>query len=264
MSDQTKPNPPRRLRDYRCADGSWRPPRPEGLARVLAKAGYGARPRTEALVRAGRITIDGRLESDPAFAVDRTQELRLDGEILREAERRYLALHKPAGIDCQERRRAGRWIGDYLPEAIVGLEPVGRLDVRARGLMLVSNDLGWNVQISGDQNLERRYEVVVSGRLSSLALDVVRSGMSLSGQGTFRPHRVDILVADEERTRLEICLRKGHHRQMRSAFTMLRHPVLSTVRTGVGPVDLADLPSGATRDLEPAEIQRLARPCRKS
>ncbi len=44
---------------YRAADGRWRPPRAEGLARVLAKAGYGARARAADMGRAGRVTVDG-------------------------------------------------------------------------------------------------------------------------------------------------------------------------------------------------------------
>jgi 23S rRNA pseudouridine2605 synthase len=254
----------RRLRDYRCSDGSWRPPRAEGLARVLAKAGYGARPRTEALVRAGRIAVDGQVELDPSRPVERAHELCLDGALLREAPRRYLLLHKPAGVECQERAHAGSWVGDYLPDDAVGLEPAGRLDARARGLLLFSNDLGWNDEISSDRSLERRYEIVVRGAVSSMVLDVVRAGVSLPGQGVFRPQRVELLVAEEDRSTLRLHVRGGHHRQVRAVFTVLRHDVLSIVRWGLGAVDLATTPPGAWRDLDPEEIRQLATPCRRS
>lgn len=263
MSGDKKPGEKRRLRDYRCGDGTWRPPRTEGLARVLSKAGYGARPRAELLVRSGRISVDGQVELDPARPVDRDHELRLDEQLLCEAPRRYLALHKPRGVDCQERKHAGRWIGDYLPRDAVGLEPAGRLDTRARGLLLVSNDLGWNAAISGDPNLERRYEVVVSGQVSRMTLDVVSAGMNLPGQGNFRPQQVDLIVADEERSILRLQVRGGHHRQLRTVFTMLRHEVQSIVRTGLGPVDLVSLAPGAWRQLEARVIRQLARPCGK-
>ncbi len=264
MSGKDRPDKNRPQREYHCADGSWRPSRPEGLARVIAKAGYGARPRVEAVVRAGRVTVDGVVELDPGRAVDRPHEVRLDGVVLREAPRRYLLLHKPAGVDCQERRHAGRWIGDYLPEDATGLEPVGRLDLRSRGLLLVSNDLAWNDAVSRDHKLERRYEVAVSGTVSSPVLDVLRAGMSVAGQGPFRPMQVEVLVAADDRTRIGLLVRGGHQRLVRTVFTNLRHEVLSIVRTGLGPVTLADLPSGGSRDLKQAEIQRLATPCRKS
>ena len=243
--------------DYRCADGSWRPPRPEGLARVLAKAGYGARPRAEALICLGRVTIDGKVERNPGRAVSADHEIRLDGEILCEAHRCYLALHKPTGVDCQPQYGASLWVGDMLPADVVGLEPAGRLDARARGLLLISNDLHWNTVVSQTMDLERGYEVRVSGTVTAMALDVIRAGMSIPGQGPFRPLRVAILSEDKRGTLVGVKVRGEHHRQVRTAFSLLRHDVLSVVRTAIGPVELAGLAAGGTRELTSIEVRRL-------
>ena len=246
-------------RTYCGPGGSWRPSRAEGLARVLAKAGYGARPRTEALVRSGRVAVNGEVELVPGRAVDPTCEIRLDGEILREASRQYLALHKPTGVDCQLRRYAGRWIGDYLPDDVPGLEPVGRLDTRSRGLLLVSNDLDWNTRVAQDRLLDRRYEITVSGRVTNLELDVICAGMNLPGQGRFKPLQMRILVADDDRSLVELSLRGGSHlRQARAVFNMLKHEIATIVCVGIGPVDLDRLNAGAIRQLSPSEIRRLA------
>lgn len=245
-------------RNYHGPGGSWRPSRAEGLARVLAKAGYGARPRTEALVRDGRVTVNGEVELDPGRAVDRACEIRLDGEILREVRRRYLALHKPTGVDCQPLQRLGRWIGDYLPDDVPGLEPVGRLDTRCRGLLLVSNDLDWNNRVAQDAGLNRRYEIVVSGRVSDLELEVIRAGMNLPGQGHFKPLQVRLQAADNRRTVVDLILRGGHLRQVRAVFTMLQHEVTTVVCTAIGPVDLDGLTAGAVRRLSPDEMRGLA------
>ncbi len=243
--------------DYRCADGAWRPPRPEGLARVLAKAGYGARPRTEALIRSGRLTVDGKVERNPGRSVDREREVRLDGEILCEVTRRYLAVHKPAGVDCQYQTGAAVWLGELLPPDAIGLEPAGRLDARARGLLLVSNDLQWNTSVSRSSGLERGYEVRVSGLVTGMALDVIRAGMNLPGQGPFKPVKVDVLAESTHGTLIGVTVRGEHHRQVRAVFKLLRQDVLSVVRTGIGSVGLVGLATGQTRDLTPAEVYRL-------
>jgi len=248
-----------RLREYRCADGSWRPPRAEGLARVLAKAGYGARTRTEDLVRAGRVAVDGRVASDPATAVEPGQEIRLDGNLLCEAPRRYVAMSKPSGADCQARRGVGRSVHDYLPADAVGLEPAGRLDARARGLLLLSNDQWWNTRVAQDPTLERTYEVLVSGTVSTVELDVIRAGMILPSLGSFKPVRADVLAEEDQRTRLVMVLRGGQQRQIRPVLITLRHEVLWLVRTGIGAVTLKGLHPGQWRELTDAEVRQLAR-----
>jgi 23S rRNA pseudouridine2605 synthase len=192
--------------------------------------------------------------------VGRDNEIRLDGEVLREAPRAYLAMNKPAGIDCQPRRQAGRWVGDYFPDTVPGLEPVGRLDRRSRGLLLVSNDLWWSTRITENHDLERRYEITVSRRVTGMELDVIRAGLNLPGQGFFRPLRVGILAEQDDQTRLQLTIRGGRLRQARAIFTMLRHEVTGIVSVGIGPVALERLSAGAIRELTPSEVRRLATP----
>jgi pseudouridine synthase len=244
-------------RDYIRADGSWRPARPEGLARVLARAGDGARPRAEALVRSGRLAVDGKIETDPARAVSAANEVTLDGRPLAEAPRTYLMLHKPPGVEC-EARGGVICIGDLLPPLKIGLEPAGRMDARARGMLLLSNDIWWNSLVSESHRLERRYEVLVSGKVTELEIDVIQTGMNLPGVGLFKPERVGVREQSTDRTRLALTLKVGHTRQIRAVLTTLRHEVLAIVRSGLGPVDLGEVAQGHYRDLKPAEVRDLA------
>lgn len=240
---------------YRAHDGRWRPPRPEGLARVLAKAGYGARPRTEAICRDGRVTVDGITVTDPGACITRDSVIVLDGAPLVEAPRRYLALHKPPGHECLI--SGGRSLERLLPDDAIGLEPAGRLDVRATGLLLLSNDLSWNQHISGSPDLERRYEVVVSGHVSEIQLDVMLAGIVLSGRGTFRPERVELIGESVSESRVLVALRGDHARKVRAAFTSLLLEVTRLTRVGIGAVSLGDLRGGHHRDLTAREQQAL-------
>ncbi len=245
-------------RAYRAADGTWRPPRREGLARVLAKAGYGARPCTEALVRAGRLTVDGRVVRDPGHGTVPENEVRLDGEVLREAARNYLVLHKPPGANCrlQENRERSKQV--TLPEALVGLEPAGRLASRSRGLLLLSNDLWWNTRVSQNARLDRCYEALVSGAVKGNELDVMRAGMLLPASGHFKVEKADVVAEKDQGTLIRLTMCGGHERQIRGAFSMLRHDLLRLARVALGPVDLTGLASGQFRSLTPSEIGTLA------
>lgn len=245
--------------NYRGRDGVWLPPKREGLARVLAKAGYGARPRAEALVQAGRLTVDGRVVRDPAQPVTARSEIRLDGQILCEAVRHYLAMNKPAGVDCQPGGSVHlRHVGRYLGGEMVGLESAGRLAVSLRGLILLSNDLWWNTRVCQNAGLARSYEVFLKGRVSGGELAVINAGMVLPSRGHFRAESIVVVDQREQGTLIDLTVKGGHDRQIRNAFTTLHREVLWMARTALGPVTLQGLAGGQFRALTAAEIDALA------
>lgn len=245
--------------NYRGRDGVWLPPKREGLARVLAKAGYGARPRAEALIMAGRLTVDGRVVRDPAQPVTSRSEIRLDGQILCEAVRHYLALNKPAGVDCQPAGSGHlRHVGRYLGGEMIGLESAGRLAISLRGLVLLSNDLWWNTRVCQNAGLVRSYEVFLKGRVNGSELAVIQAGMAQPTRGHFKAETVSVADQREQGTLIALTVKGGHDRQIRSAFTALHREVLWVARTAMGPVTLQGLAGGQHRALTAAEIDALA------
>ncbi len=76
----------------------WHPEKLEGLARTLARAGYGSRNRTAEIVRSGRVRLDSKVVVDPSAPVEPQQTIELDGKPLIEAMRRYFAFHKPLRV----------------------------------------------------------------------------------------------------------------------------------------------------------------------
>lgn len=245
---------------YRAADGRWRPPRPEGLARLLARAGYGARPRTEVMVRSGRVQVDGQVVTDPGLQITAESDVLLDDAPLCEAPRRYLALNKPAGSESQVDGSGWRGLAHLLPADAVGLEPAGRLDTRTGGLLLISNDLDWNRHASESATLERCYEVLVAGHMTTMVLDVIEAGILLPNRGLFQPHRAELLAEDGNRARVLVALRGDHVRKIRAAFASLLFEVMELTRVSIGPVSLGAMPSGRHRELTEDERRQLMPP----
>ena len=70
-----------------------------GLARVLSKLGICSRAQAEAMIREGRVSVGGRIQSDPERPTDAAAErIAIDGTEVVEAQRRYLAFNKPRGV----------------------------------------------------------------------------------------------------------------------------------------------------------------------
>ncbi len=252
----------------------------ERLGKVLAGAGVASRRAADALVAAGRVTVDGRTaqlgeKADPArqvVAVDGRQV----GAVAVAAV--YVALHKPAGvISTAADRHAARTVLDLVPPGLVPagtrLYPVGRLDQDLEGLLLLTNDGAWTERILHPRHeVEREYAVAVAAPLAGEQRAALAAGIPLE-EGIAR------LVALRPATRTEtallaalldpppapglawyrVVLAHGWKRQVRRMLATVGAPVVRLVRVRVGTLRL-DLPAGQARLLTPAEARRLAAP----
>jgi 23S rRNA pseudouridine2605 synthase len=249
---------PEQTRAKRLPDDLWQPERAIGLGRALAKAGYGTRSHTEAMVRAGRVTVDDEQVTDPATPVAPGCVICLDGELLTRVVRRYFAFHKPPRILTSSSDRGGRRLAsEFFPDDVPGLRPAGRLDANTSGLLLVSNDASWNSVAAAAPGLEKEYQIQIAGRLSPMEPGIILAGMHLPNHGYIRPTQLRILDQSDTHTILRLVVVEGRNRQIRRIFGLLRHTVVYLRRIRIGPVKLGNLPSGRLRPLTPQEISAI-------
>lgn len=234
-----------------------------GLARALSKLGWCSRTGAAALVAAGRVAVDGRIERDPERTVlpGRTAIL-VDGRPVMAAPRVYVALNKPRGLvtsaaDDRGRDTVYRCLADA---ALPWVGPVGRLDRASEGLLLLTNDTAWAAHLTDPAGgVVKRYHVQVGrvpdGTLASrLEQGVEDRGESLSAV------RARVLRAGARHGWLEVELDEGRNRQIRRMLAALGVGVLRLVRVAIGPLALGGLPKGGWRLLDPAEVLALAPP----
>src|SRR5687767_10895115 len=110
------------------------------LARYLAHSGVASRRAAERLIAAGRVTVDGHVETNPATGVDRTRRVRVDGRDIAPEPLEYHVLNKPVGVLSTVQDPRGRPTVLDLVQSPARLYPVGRLDVDSSGLVLLTND----------------------------------------------------------------------------------------------------------------------------
>lgn len=234
------------------------------LNRFLASAGLGSRRSCEALIRAGRIEVNGQVAAFPGPEVDpRRDDVRLDGERVRPPARRvYYAFHKPAGIISTLRDERGRPCLDaYLGRMRGRVVPVGRLDRATEGLLLLTNN-GELVErlLHPRYRQERTYLVWVRPSPPLSALRQIEAGGVPLGEGERSgPARVRVLGRRSEVTRLRLTLWEGKYREVRRLMRAFELRVLVLRRVSFAGILLGALPAGALRPLEPEEIAGLAR-----
>ncbi len=226
-----------------------------GLARTIAKTGHASRAKAERVVTSGRVKVDGRVVTDPAFCVGPESQIELDGQPLAPVAYRFFAFHKPTKVVCSPSDPgAHRLITDFFPSEIPGLTAAGRLDANTSGLVLVSNDAAWNGCAAGGNWLEKEYQVEVSGEITRVEVGIMTAGVHLPTLGFIRPESVKVEQVLADRTRVRLVVIEAKNRQVRRLFHSLRHDVLLLRRTRIGPVRLGNLPAGRMRPLTREEI----------
>lgn len=229
------------------------------LERVLSKAGAGSRTDAVRWVRAGRVSVNGRVVRDPDSWVDMERDrVRLDGKPLAARERVYLLLYKPAGYLTTYRDPQGRpTVYDLIAGAGTFVSPVGRLDLDTSGLLLMTNDTQLAERVTNpDSHVPKTYLVKASTRLADEELQRLRDGIELS-DGPTRPAQVARVRDSAKYTHFEITLTEGRNRQVRRMVEALGATVLKLVRVKIGPIRIGTLPIGTWRLLTPDEVHAL-------
>jgi 23S rRNA pseudouridine2605 synthase len=229
------------------------------LQKLIAAAGVCGRRAAEGLIRAGRVRVDGRVAELGSSADPETETVTLDGKVLEiPAEHRYLALYKPRGVVVTLRDEKGRdefskLIEDY-PRRVF---PVGRLDRRSEGLLLLTDDGDLAARLLHPRyHVLKRYLVTVRGPVKSADLKALAGGVELE-DGVTLPAGVELLERGKERSRFAVELYEGRNRQIRRMCERLGYEVLRLVRTRFGTLELGKLAPGQWRELKPGELKRL-------
>ena len=235
------------------------PPGGERIAKYLARAGICSRRDAEKLIEDGRVQVDGKRLSTPAFKVTSGNVIRVDGkEVQKPEETRVWRYHKPAGLVTTAKDPEGRpTVFGKLPSDLPRVISVGRLDIASEGLLLLTNDgeLARQLELPATGWL-RRYRVRVRGKVHDGIIARLRSGIEVEGvrYGEINVTR-DEQSAGGANQWLTIGLREGKNREIRRVLAAVDVEVSRLIRLSYGPFELADLPPGAVQEVPPRVLR---------
>ncbi len=233
----------------------------ERLQKLMAQAGLGSRRHNEALIRAGRVRVNGRVAKLGDQADPQRDRVEVDGKPLRFDPLVYIMLNKPKGVlsSTEDELEQGRQTVRDLVDVPGHLYPVGRLDRQSEGLILLTNDGKLAHRLTHPRfGHEKVYNVVVEGHPSAAVLQQWSAGVELDGKPTI-PADIQLIERMKDSTRLRIVMREGRKRQIRRVAALLGHPVRHLLRQQIGPLKLGKLRPGQWRKLTPREVQALKR-----
>lgn len=229
------------------------------LNKYLGESGVCSRREADALIAAGRVTVNGA----PAVLgtkVGEGDEVKLDGRVVGRARKLsrpvYIALHKPVGITCTTDRRVRGNIVDFVGHS-ERIFMIGRLDKFSEGLILLTNDGDIvNEVLRAGHGHEKQYVVTVDRPVTDEVVAGMAAGVRLDDETVTNPCKVRRL---EPRV-LDIVLTQGLNRQIRRMCEAFGLRVTRLVRVRIMHIELGSLPKGRWRNLTPAEVERLMPP----
>jgi 23S rRNA pseudouridine2605 synthase len=234
-----------------------RPPATVPLARALSKLGLASRSEAAALIRDGRVAVDGRIVRSPEhLVVPERAAIQIDARPVRRAARLTVLLNKPRGVVTTIRDPRGRpTVLDLVSDAPARVFPVGRLDMATTGLLLLTNDSRFADWVTDPANqVPRTYAVTVRGALDEKTAAGLEAGIEIGGE-RLRAARVEIRKRSRRETHLIVTLTEGKNREIRRLFETAGHAVTRLKRIAVGGLTLGDLPAGKWRLVSDVELR---------
>lgn len=183
----------------------------------------------------------------------------------------HFKIYKPYGMLSQllsndERQKRKKKFLSELHEFPYGTMPVGRLDEKSEGLLLLTTDgkLSDTINRSG---IEKEYYAQLDGDITSMAITQMQTGVEIGFDGKkyqTKPCEVYSVLQDPdfpERGKklrdarhgltswIRIILKEGKFRQVRKMTSAVGFPTLRLVRVRVGTVTL--------EQMQPREVQKI-------
>lgn len=222
------------------------------LNKWIAARGIASRREADRLIAAGRVRVNGKVVTEMGVQVDPDRDqLEVDTEGL--SEKRYVALHKPAGYVTSNTPTPAepKVVTDLVP--LAGLYPIGRLDKETTGLILLTDDGTLVTALNHPEaQKEKEYEVTVDKAVPDGALKRMAEGMPMMGTRT-RPARVKRLGENK----FSLTLTEGKNRQVRRMCRKVGLNVISLIRVRIANLTLKGLKPGKWRHLTPEEVAQL-------
>jgi pseudouridine synthase len=177
----------------------------------------------------------------------------VDGRQVAKQRLTYLLLHKPAGVVTTARDPGGRPTVVALVPREPRVVPVGRLDADTTGALLLTNDGELMHRLAHPRyEVDKVYVADVEGEPSDEAVRALAEGVVLD-DGRTAPAKAKRLGP----SRIELTLHEGRKHQVKRMCEAVGHPVRRLHRRAYAGLTLGGLKPGQSRELTPAEVERL-------
>lgn len=228
------------------------------LNKYISNSGICSRREADVYIKAGSATVNGKLVTEMGHIVTLGDEVRFDGSLINQEQKRYVLLNKPKNyITTMEDDRGRKTVMELIASASKErIYPVGRLDRNTTGLLLFTNDGEMAKKLTHPKsNIQKIYHATLDKKLSNSDLIKISEGFMLDEKRVI----VDDIsyVVNQPKTEVGVKIHSGRNRIVRRIFEHFDYSVVKLDRVIFAGLTKKDLPRGHYRHLTEMEINTL-------
>ena len=231
----------------------------ERLQKYLSSCGIASRRKSEELILAGKVKVNGKVVTELGTKVSEKDEVEVENMEVYKKEKEYYLLYKPEKTICSVSDEKGRTTIVDLIETDEKIFPVGRLDYDTTGLILLTNDGELTNKLTHPKGyVEKTYIAKVSGIVTGKEIHELEEGIELEGVKT-KKARAKLKKIDKKNNKsyVELTITEGRNHQVKNMFAALGHKVLKLKRISYAFFDLKGMKIGEYRRLTAKEVEQL-------
>jgi 23S rRNA pseudouridine2605 synthase len=229
---------------------------PMRLNKFVAHCGICSRREAAELIKAGNVTVNGEVITEPGVPVNPADNVVFKGKIIRpETNKVYILLNKPKDYittldDEKGRKTVMELVGTQVKERIY---PVGRLDRNTTGLLLLTNDGELANKLSHPSGeVLKVYKVTLNREVPEGDLQRIRKGLVLE-DGLAQVDAANYMI-NEPANVVSLAIHSGKNRIVRRIFEHHGYEVIYLDRTHYAGLTKKDIPRGRFRHLTDREV----------
>ncbi|HEV2821806.1 TPA: rRNA pseudouridine synthase [Streptococcus pneumoniae] len=233
------------------------------LDKFLVACAVGSRTEVKNLLKAGRVTVNGKKEKSAKLQIDeKIDEIRFDGQVLEYEEFVYYMMNKPKGVISATEDPKHRTVLDLLDDLARSKEvfPVGRLDIDTHGLLLlINNGQLAHVLLSPKRHVDKTYQAQVKGIMTQEDVETFAEGIPLK-DFTCQPAILELVSIDTEKnqSQIRVTIAEGKFHQIKRMVGYCGKEVVDLQRLTMGTLVLDEnLERGEWRRLTKEELEIL-------
>jgi 23S rRNA pseudouridine2605 synthase len=228
------------------------------LNRYLASAGICSRREADEYIKAGLVTVNGQLVTEMGVRIKPGDEVKYNGEALREEKKVYILLNKPKDyVTTVEDPHAKKTVLDLIKGACKErVYPVGRLDRNTTGVLLLTNDGDLTKKLTHPRYEKLKiYHVHLNKNLKYADLEKIATGVHLD-DGMIKADAIN--YADPvDKSQVGVEIHSGRNHIVRRIFETLGYDVVKLDRVYFAGLTKKNLNRGEWRILSDKEISML-------
>ena len=231
----------------------------ERLQKYLSSCGIASRRKSEELILAGKVKVNGVVVRELGTKVSDKDEVEVENMEVYRKQKEYYLLYKPEKTICSVSDDKGRVTVVDLIETNEKIFPIGRLDYDTTGLLLLTNDGELTNKLTHPKgSIEKTYIAKVSGLVTGKEIHELENGIELDGVKT-KKARAKLKKMDKKNNKsyVELTITEGRNHQVKNMFAARGHKVIKLKRTNYAFFNLEGLKTGEYRRLSTKEVKQL-------